>query len=523
MSSDRRMTRRRMLGLAGMLGFGTTGAAALAACGEIQIVEKIVTQTVEKTVTVAVERVVEKVVTVEVERIVEVPVEKPEEKKTPTVGPQPRPFRTNVRVWFSTDHTSGPRGKALQWGLNQFAKRQPAIDVEFTPLPYDFMEGLAIRFEAGSEAHVVLFEQPAFLAFYPKEVFTDVTAFLPKMGVVKEDYYFVPDTFTYNNVDHSLPQPRLMDGTQFGMPFQMNISGFVANASLAENAGVSLPNCEDSWTWDDWTEWDTMMTDPETGTFGTWARDDYSQYMPQMYSTGLKKPFDDGLTKTMFDQPQALKAWEYLINKIHVHKTAPGPEQVKGFYDSHTNPFDAGVVGIFPSGRVSTTGYGLDSIKDRFEWTLLPAVSAPGGGPAAHSWACRPHLVTRAAQRDGVAGESLALAVFLAGEEYQRRVGIERGHMPVHKAAIGAPESLKPPPQGMKWLKYYADRPDNRSLFPFSTWRDWYARHRELAQKGWTGEQTPAAEALAACQAWGVEHLSSYEGPTPYVREPVYA
>ena len=115
--------------------------------------------------------------------------------------------------------------------------------------------------------------------------------------------------------------------------------------------------------------------------------------------------------------------------------------------------------------------------------------------------------MTRAASRDGVVEESMALAVFLASEDYQRRVGIERGHMPVHKAAIGAPESLAPPPRGMKWLKYYADRPNNRSLFPFSSWRAWWERHRELARNGWTGEQTPT-EALEACQAWGVEHLS---------------
>ena len=36
------------------------------------------------------------------------------------------------------------------------------------------------------------------------------------------------------------------------------------------------------------------MTNPDTGAFGTWARDDYEfQYMPQMYSNGMAKPFDD--------------------------------------------------------------------------------------------------------------------------------------------------------------------------------------------------------------------------------------
>ncbi len=73
----------------------------------------------------------------------------------------------------------------------------------------------------------------------------------------------------------------------------------------------------------------------------------------------------------------------------------------------------------------------------------------------------------------------------------------------------------------MKWLKIYADRPDNRRLFPFSSWRDWWIRHQEVGKAGWDGRQAPA-EALAACQAWGVEILSKYEGPAPFVREPVY-
>ncbi len=526
MRSDRRMSRRRVLGMAGGLGLGAAGAAVLAACGETQIVEKIVTveveRVVEKVVTQEVERVVEKIVTVEIERIVRVPVKTDAGQKEPTVGPQPRPFRQTDHVAFETDHTAGPRGAAMQWGLQQFEKRQPSIEVRLYPSPPESTKSLALQFQAGSENHLVLLNQSAFLAFYAKGVFTEVTELLPKMGVVKEDYYFVPDTYTYNNVDHSLPQPTSMVGPQFGMPFQMAISGSVANASLAENAGVRLPSHEDSWTWDDWTEWDLIMTDPETGTYGTWARDDYLfQYMPQMYSTGLKKPFDDGLTKTVFDKPQALKAWEYLINKIRVHETSPGPGETKALGGEYGNPFAAGKIGIWPSERVYTTGYEMARIKDRFEWTLLPTVTAPGGGPAAHSWFEQPNVVTRGASRDGMVEASLALAVFLASEAYQRRVGIERGHMPVHKAAIGAPESLEPPPQGMKWLKYYADHPNNRSLFPFNTWVDWFVKHRELAKKGWTGEQTPA-EALEACQAWGVEYLSRYEGSRPFVREPVY-
>ncbi len=509
------------------LGLGAAGAAVLAACGRTQVVDKMVTvdaeveQAVERVVTKEVEQVVEKVATGRVGQIEKVPVEKKKESKVPTPRPSPRPLRWVDYVWFMAD-VSGPRGSALQWGMESFARWQPALKVRIQAASVDQDESLNTMFKAGYEPHLIIANESIFLRYRQDGFLTEVSHLLSKMGLVKEDYYFVPDSYTYNSADHSLPQTNLMDGPQFGMPFQMGVSGFVANASLAEDAGVRLPDHENSWTWDDWIEWDAIMTDPETGTFGTWTRDDYvGQYMPQMYSAGLKKPFDDGLTKTMFDQPQALRVWEYLIDKIYVHKTSPRPAQAEEFYKMHTNPFDAGFIGIWPSRRVSTVGYGLYRIREDFEWTLLPAVTAPGGGPAVHSWSDRAHLVTRAAALDHVEEAATVLAVFLAGETFQRRLGIERGHMPVHKAALGAPESLEPPPQGMKWLKYYADRPDNRNLFPFNTWRQWFDKHRELAKKGWTGEQTPA-EALEACQAWGVEHLSRYEGPRPFVREPVY-
>ena len=127
MSSDRRMTRRRMLGLAGVLSFGAAGAAALAACGETQVIEKIVT--------VEVERVVEKVVTVEVERIVKVPGEKTKVTKVPTVQPQPRVFRYPVEVDFATDHSVGTARRSLEVG-NGAVCQEAAGHHRQTPSPF---------------------------------------------------------------------------------------------------------------------------------------------------------------------------------------------------------------------------------------------------------------------------------------------------------------------------------------------------------------------------------------------------
>ncbi len=307
------------------------------------------------------------------------------------------------------------------------------------------------------------------------------------------------------------------------MPFELSISGFLANISMADDAGVRLPDSENSWTWDDWTEWDAMMTDPETNTFGTWARDDYAgQYMPQMYTNGLKKPFDDGLTKTMFDQPEALEAWTYLIDKLVEHKTAPTISHVKSLAGEYGDPFSAGKIGIWPTAQVSITGQYAQRIRDRFAWTLLPEVIAPGGRPPGHSWSMRANLVAANAEYDDNAEEAVRFVRFLAGPEYQGRVGIERGHVPVHKEVLDAPESLAWPPDGMKWLKVYADRPDNRSPYPFDGWEFWLRYHQGLAWPAWAGKQSAEAS-LAACQAWSKRFFwFYYDGPKPFVREPVY-
>ena len=381
------------------------------------------------------------------------------------------PESVEVRYW--TDHLSGPRGAALQWGLDRFAQLNPRINLRLetatagAPTPPS-------RLNAVPHANVALVSQTGFVRHREIGHFMRINDLLLKLGserLLQEPVaaqYFVPDAFTDDELDHSFPPSPAPEGLaypdQFGMPFELSISGFLANTSLAEDAGVRLPDSENSWTWDDWSEWDAMMTDPETGTFGTWARDDYAgQYMPQMYTNGLKKPFDDGLTKTMYDQPEALEAWTYLIDKVIEHQTAPTVGQTKSLAGEYGDPFSAGTIGIWPTDQVSITGHYSPQIRDRFEWTLLPEVVAPGGGPPGHSWSMRANLVLANAHRAHEPEAAVEFVQFLAGPEYQGRVGIDRGHVPVHRAVFDAPESLARPPYGMKWLQVYAERPDNRS------------------------------------------------------------
>ena len=519
-SLGRRVSRRGVLGLVGRLGLGVGGAAALGGVSEDSA--KTIRATDMKEVA--------------------------QDPTLPTSTSERRPLSEPLRVRFMTDHVSGPQGATMKWGLDLFYQWHPNIIVDVSwvnttdrilsqyfrlkesssAVSASSTDGLLQRFPDKPAPHLVSLSQRDFLRYRSWGVFPEINDELAKsVEFVPEYSYHIPDTYTDDRLDHSFPQSTELGYPyhvpQFGLPFELSISGFLANASLAESAGVQLPASEESWTWDDWTEWDARMTDPEIGTLGTWARDDYAgQYMPQMYSNGLKKPFDDGLTKTMFDQPEAVEAWTYLIDKVFERQTSPTVWESKELAGEFGNPFAAGKIGIWPADRVGSTGLEAPRIKDRFAWTLLPEVVAPRGGPPGHAWSMRANLVTVSAWLDGSIDGAMALALFLAGETFQRRVGMERGHLPVNRQAFEAPESEAPPPEGMKWLTVYADRPDNRSPYPFEGSTLWWRYHRELAKRGWSGRMS-ADESVAACQGWGERYFRFYyDGPKPFVREPVY-
>ncbi len=145
----------------------------------------------------------------------------------------------------------------------------------------------------------------------------------------------------------------------------------------AANQIDTLPDTDGGWTWNDWVECNAKMTSPDTGDFGAWARDGYEfQYMPQMYSNGMPKPLNDPLTKTMYDLPEALEAWEHLINKILVHETSPPADQVNELGGEFGNRNTAAKVGIWPSGRVYSTGFAVPRIEDCCKWTFPKASPA---------------------------------------------------------------------------------------------------------------------------------------------------
>ena len=485
----RHLTRREMLRAGSAGAIGAAGVAVLAACGEGEVVEvvKVVTQVRQ------VERIVEREVPVTVEKIV----------MAPTASPAAEP----VSVRFATDHTSGPRGNAMKWGMEQFSRQFPNIPVKIDVIGGDYFDALNLQFAAGSMAEAILFEGNLYQAHYSAGFFPDITDQVEKLGFSLDDYWVLPTGW--------LPWEGALyqaNGRLHGLPFQGGMNGLVYNVSLFEANGVDQP--AEGWTWDDAMEASRALTDADSDQFGMWApTSDQFGWGPMLWSNGVEFWYDENGVSQLDSSP-AIEALAWAHGSMHTENVAFTQEIQQRVAGEFGDPFSSGKVGLWPGGRVYSTGFGIPRIKDRFTWSVAPMYAAPKTGQVRHGWNDQPHIVTIAAERLGNLDQTVQLVTYLAGPEYQARVGIDRGHFPVYKEVADLPESLAGPPEGMHWLKTYATTPEPRTPGYFPYWDEFIGAYRTVASKLWVNEVGPE-EAGAKMAADTNAIFNTYDDWTP--------
>ncbi len=532
MRKDSRMTRRQVLRIAGGVGVSAAGVAALAACGEAEPqiitkevpVEKIVVKEVpvEKIVRetevreVPVERVVtqEKVVTqqveVPVERVVTQIVEREKvvEKvvtREVQVMVEAQPEQRTVKIEFATDHTSGPRGKAMSWAIERFAVERPDIKIKFIPQNHIFYEKIAIEAAAGTLSEVNLLNGGTYQRHIEGESWLLINDLLDKRDDHDPDnYWFIPDSYS-DNKDESYPYDRTMHGPQHGMPFQTVIGGMLYNIDALAAAGVDEPM--EGWRYDDLLEAAKRVTDPDTGIYGLNAdRSEQFYVFPAAfgYNDQAERPRgSDGAQvwgPALGDGPQG---WKWIVDLIYEHGVAFTPEQRPDVAGEFGSPFAAGNQVFWIGGRVYSTGFAIPRIRDRFRWSLGPMVWGNVTDHANFVLNDQAHLVAQSATTTGVEEQAVAWAHFLAGPQVQGRVGIDRGHMPCFKAVADDAAATAPPPEGMHHLFTYPESPYVRHdqwYVPGGNFLELRAEWRPVLDKALVGEADPVQSMLDAAE-----------------------
>ena len=243
-----------------------------------------------------------------------------------------------------------------EWGLAEFAKFRPNILLKFIPQPADFIDSFAIQMAAGSQADVAMLGDGLLGTFAADGGYVqinDVIGKHPDWDV--NNYYFCPDTYTAN-FDHNQAQgklpPAVIEGPQFGAPFQGAVAGIVLNLTLGEQAGIEFPS--EDWTYaGEFLESAKKATDPEKDLWGTWARQDFEFQWSEMalgYGANSVRNAED-TELSIFDNggDQGLQFGTDLIHKQNVSFPVGDSKQLAGEFG---NPFAAGTVWSWLSGRV---------------------------------------------------------------------------------------------------------------------------------------------------------------------------
>ena len=456
--SRRRMLRNAIVGVSGV-----AGLAALAACGETQVV------TVEKVVEkeVPVERIVEKEVPVErvVEKIVkeEVAVETVVEKvvtREVQVMVEAQPEQRTVKLEYATDHTSGPRGKAMQWAIERWEQLRPDVKIKFIPQDHIFYEKIAVEVAADTLSEINLLSGHSYGQFLSAGAWLEANDILAKKdGFVPEDYLFSPDEHSDNRDQNNYGKwNKVMNGPNHGMMYQGGLNGLLYNIDAVAAAGANEP--WEGMRYDELLEEMKKVTDHEQGIWGSDASLSTAFNCALGYNDSQRRVMGpEGHQVDGYFIGEGWRGLQWVTDLMFEHQVAYRPEQRAEISGEIGSPFAAGKQVFWWGGRFRTVGFAIPRIADRFRWSLAPLVWGNVTDHPNVEYGDQPNIFAASAAVTGVEVQTVDFGVYLAGPEVQGRVGIDRGHQPVHHDVKNQPEAVAPPPEGMHYLYAGYDSP----------------------------------------------------------------
>ena len=442
MSISSQITRRRMLRIAGGLGVSAAGVAALAACGEAgpQVITKevpvettiIKEVSVETVVTkteikeVPVDRIVtqEKIVTKEIQ--VEVPVEKVvtqvvevekvvEKTVIKEVMMEAKPMLAPVRLEFSTDWGSGVRAATHKYMAEQYNKVNPHVTVDIliisrsggsTAVGY---AGILTNLLVAGSGPEVMSE-----LWWNADLYNlDLEPHLQRAGLTTDDFWW-HDGYLVDK-----------DGVIRGVPYGVYVGAMMANLSLVEQFGVTIPDKD--YEFDELRDLAAQMSDPEAGIWGLERQTGaWNQGWAERLSSEGAAWYDSASetsTASIATQPggnsvEAFADWWGLAWEDGV---APNTDQVQATLESPANT--SGSSNLFATGLIGMSGFGYNSgggiknrIGDRFDFHVFWPHKSPYSGLRGYHNETNNIVVNRAAETRGVAEEAAGLAMFWHGD-----------------------------------------------------------------------------------------------------------
>ncbi len=328
------ITRRRLLA-AGLV--GTAAAAALAGCGETQIVEKevvkVVTQEVpvERVVTQIVEkeRIVEKEVAVEVEKVVTQIVEREKiVEKVVTAAPA-APKAVTLEVSFPANNPANI--DYIENTVNaRFMAAYPHITVEGEYVPWgEWSPKLKTRLAADEAPDVFLNDEIIMPGYVARGAILALDAFAKRDA---EQIAYVP------MLDRGIDNRT---GKRYGLSRNAIGTAMTYNSKLLDEAGIAPAELDSPWTWDQYLENARKLTFDSSGRhpgdagfdlnkveqWGAYLRDNWiTQIVPTVYQND-GEILDEQARNSTFTLAETEAALQWRNNLVYLHMVAADPDE----------------------------------------------------------------------------------------------------------------------------------------------------------------------------------------------------
>ena len=389
-----------------------------------------------------------------------------------------------VTLQWMTDWTGGARGETSKLSIAPFEGQNSKIKLEMLAAPGDTYEVFAANLAAGTLPDVQLFSGNLFEYWAEKGAFADIGPLLKKYKWDKESVWWEPQYFEYKGKTH-------------GLPYQFTISTWLYNKSWFRQKGTAVPT--DAWTTDDLLDAGKKLNQEADNKWAIQMQAVPAYAWVWLYANGADLTTYADSIRTAIDQPKALEAWDYAIGLIQRHRVASvpgGPSQTK-----NVAAFQAGGYAMTVNNSAKSLA---TTIKDQFEWDVMPTPRWSGTKKRVTNWNHQGHIVMKQAEQRGHADAAAQFAMWMAGEGGQTLVAKTGGATPVHKKTATGNVYLDGSPPGLKLqldlLTKKSDQ-DARGFRIFKFFVPWYDAILPIVTDGFNGVISIREMASRATQA----------------------
>ena len=183
---------------------------------------------------------------------------------TPEPSEEQAPAAEKVTMVYHT-WTVPPESNGETIGINKFMEENPDIEVEFRQTPFaDYWTALLTDAGIGEPPDSYLMNNFFWQQYIAEDMAIDLlpsAALLDTPGTNPDDY--IP----------AVLEAAKRDGKLYGFPKAVNGSAFIINKTLFDEKGVAVPDGSQDWTWGEFEDTVSAMTDSDNNVFGGWIQE----------------------------------------------------------------------------------------------------------------------------------------------------------------------------------------------------------------------------------------------------------